>query len=145
MPKVCKASRQECLKQSDLQVLGREFQVFNQVPIFQTPKRNPPYLASQVQELPLCLRRMQTLCAFSSCLNPPPLFCLFFCFGDWHFPFHSHRDAIVYDLAPQTPVGGCKHPGRGGARLCERMSQPEGGKGLKRNGPGFTKQCLVKG
>lgn len=39
MSKVCKASRQERSKNSDLRVLGWEFQAFDQVHIFRRPKR----------------------------------------------------------------------------------------------------------
>lgn len=54
-PKVCKAPRQEHLRNPDLQVLGWEFQVFHQVP-------QRPHLPFQTQELTVSQQNSGTLC-----------------------------------------------------------------------------------
>ena len=119
------------MKISDLWVLGWEFQAFNQVPIFQRPKRAGTHLISPLKsKSSLCVSAECKHCAFSGRLNPPHPSALSASVTGT-FPSIRCRDLIVYDLAPQTPVGGHQHPGRARAGLCVGMSRPEASKGLE--------------
>lgn len=91
--------------------------------------RHPPYLASEVQELPVPQQNSNTVLSLALYTHPHFSASLSASVTST-FPFICYGDLTVYDLAPQTPGGGWEDasiPVEGG-RLCVGMSQPAGEK-----------------